>query len=150
MIFFNRMKHVVVQKRDEKTFLAHGVLEDHIYAMEVTVTVEVPEMTIVAVDGRINRYTTHRCPPGVETLPRAKGLTWSTDITSRIKKEIGRPGCRHLATILAECLESVAWAALADAWEAAGADGPADKAAFIKDYLTEHPQLAGACQALRP
>jgi hypothetical protein len=150
MIMFNRMKNVVIQKRDDKTYLAHGVLEDHIYAMEVTVAVQVPDMTIIDVDGKIKRYTTHRCPPGIETLPRAVGMSWSPDVTSRIKKEIGRPGCRHLATILAECMESVAWAVLADAWEAADTENPADKAAFIKDHLAKNPQLAGACQALRP
>jgi hypothetical protein len=150
MLHFNRMKNVVVQKSDEQTYLAHGVLEDHIYAMEVTVAVKAPELTIIAVDGKINRYTTHRCPPGTKTLPAAVGLTWHDQITSEIKKQIGRPGCRHLAAILAECLESVAWAVLAEAWEAAGTNGPADKAAFIKTFLAGNPQLAGACQALRP
>lgn len=150
MLHFTRMKNVVVQKSDENTFLAHGVLEDHIYAMEVTVAVRAPELTVTAVDGRINRYTTHRCPPGTKTLPTAVGLTWHDQITPEIKKQIGRPGCRHLATILAECLESVAWAVLADAWEAAAMENPAEKVAFIKEFLAANPQLAGACQALTP
>ena len=148
MLAFTRLKNVVVQKKDESTYLAHGVLEDHIYAMEVSLEVKAPELTITGVEGKINRYTTYRCPPGIEALPKAIGLTWSGEITGQIKKQIGRPGCRHVATILAECIESVAWTVMADAFEEAEKEGPVDKGAFIKEFLADHPQLKGACQAL--
>ena len=148
MLAFSRMQNVVVQKKDDHTYLAHGVIEDHIYAMEVSVEVKAPELSITRVEGRINRYTTHRCPAGIEALDQARGLAWSETITAEIKKRIGRPGCRHLATILAECMQSVAWAVMAEALEAAEKQGPVDKPAFIEKFLAEDPRLAGACQAL--
>lgn len=99
MSMFQRHQTVSVQKTPHG-YVARGDLCDHIYGMAVKVAVD-HDLVVTDIQGEMIRYTTDRCPLGLESLAGAKGLNLGEPgVESRIKKEIGRPGCRHLATLL--------------------------------------------------
>ena len=74
MITFSRSKLVGVERLDENTLLAHGVLEDFIYAMELDVSVKQPDFEIVDIKGRMKRVTTPVCDQAIPKLQNAVGL----------------------------------------------------------------------------
>lgn len=99
MSMFQRYQTVSVQKTPQG-YVARGDLCDHLYGMAVKLAMN-SDLVVTDVQGEMIRYTTDRCPLGLESLPKAKGFNLAeAGVESRIKKEIGRPGCRHLATLL--------------------------------------------------
>ena len=61
MLKFIRNKLVGVYRRDEDTLVAHGLLEDDIYGLEVDVALRLPDLEIVSVDGRWKRDENSAC-----------------------------------------------------------------------------------------
>ena len=106
MALFTRLQNVTVDKA-AKGFVARGELSDHIYSMSLKVAVD-ESLAITDIAGQMIRYTTDRCPLGLETLAAARGLRLDQpDFESQVKKQVGRPGCRHLATLLVNMGRSV-------------------------------------------
>ena len=106
MSMFQRYQNVSVQKTPQG-YVARGDLCDHLYGMAVKLAVD-PDLVVTDIQGEMVRYTTDRCPMGLESLAKAKGLNLAeSGVESRIKKEIGRPGCRHLATLLVTLARSL-------------------------------------------
>lgn len=99
MSMFQRYQNVSVQ-RTPQGYVARGDLCDHLYGMAVKLAVD-SDLVVTDIEGEMIRYTTDRCPLGLKPLAGAKGLNLAEPgVESRIRKEIGRPGCRHLATLL--------------------------------------------------
>jgi hypothetical protein len=78
---FARSKIVGIECPDENTFLAHGILDDYVYALELDVEVRLPDLELTSVHGRWKRYTTPewdyagRCLWRVERVRREKGCS---------------------------------------------------------------------------
>jgi hypothetical protein len=49
---FARSKIVGVECPDENTFLAHGILDDYVYALELDVELKLPDFKITNIQGR--------------------------------------------------------------------------------------------------
>ena len=99
MSTFQRHQTACVQKTPQG-YIARGELSDHLYGMSIKIAVD-EDLLVTRIEGEMIRYTTTGCPRGLESLSKAKGLDLSeTGVESTIRKEIGRPGCRHLATLL--------------------------------------------------
>jgi predicted metal-dependent phosphoesterase TrpH len=118
MLRFTRNKVVGVERKDTDTLVAHGILDDHIYSLQMDVSVRVADQEILAVDGRWNRWTTPECPRAVDFLREAVGLRIGEEgFSQRVHKMIGRKACRHYANLLLECCHSVREAALLARWQ---------------------------------
>ena len=79
---------------EEKLLRLQGVLEDHIYAMEIQMDILLPDGVISAIRGWMKRYTTPVCPKAVEVLQNAVGMSLREEgWVSRVNREIGRKGC---------------------------------------------------------
>lgn len=142
MLAYSRMKSVGVQKQGENRRVVSGVLEDELYAMQCELSVDWPSQTIEAVQTRMKRFTTVRCPMAEEVFERALGWKIDKDIDGRIKKELGREGCRHMAILMVDCCRALARAELARELDAALEQDPAlDKAAFVERFLRQYPDL---------
>ena len=99
MSMFQRYQTVSVQKASQG-YVARGELSDHLYGMTLKVAVN-ENLVVTRIEGEMIRYTTSSCPRGLQSLPKAEGLDLSEKgVESIIRKEVGRPGCRHLATLL--------------------------------------------------
>jgi predicted metal-dependent phosphoesterase TrpH len=104
MLKFMRNKVVGIERRDEDTLQAYGVLDDDIYSVELEVTIALSDMVIRAIKGRFKRWTTPECPKATAVLQDAVGFAVLTDgFAQKVQKEIGRKGCRHFASLLVEC-----------------------------------------------
>ena len=148
MLKFTRTKYVGIERPEKNRVVAHGTLDDYIYAMQLDVEFSLPEYEITKIDGRMTRFTTPECPKGDELLENAVGMRIEPGVDDRIKKEIGRAGCRHYATLLVECCNSDIAASIGFAKNDLEDEGlPADDEAVRARLLEMLPHLKGSCMA---
>jgi predicted metal-dependent phosphoesterase TrpH len=125
MLNFQRNKLVSIVKEDNNTLVIHGVLEDHIFALELDVIIGIDDLKIRAIDGKWNRKETPECHRADPFLQEAVGIIIDDKNLSRnINKNIGRKSCPHYANLLIECCDAALSAVQAMQWEAAKKDRP--------------------------
>ena len=149
MITFSRSMLVGAEFLDETTVRFHGILEDHMYAMEIQMDVRVPDGVIAAIEGSMKRYTNPVCPKAVDVLQDAVGVSLREEgWASRIYREIGRKGCQHFAEILIECGRCLDLARMAhDLTPTIASDPAASTTELARTWLKEHPEVHGSCMA---
>ena len=108
MLNFMRSKTVGVEQKDGQTLVARGALMDDIYGMRLEVTVRLPDLTITAIQGHLDRYTTPECPQADVFLQEAVGLKVDDpEFPRQVHRSIWRRSCQHYASLLVECGESL-------------------------------------------
>ncbi|MBM4329173.1 MAG: DUF2889 domain-containing protein [Deltaproteobacteria bacterium] len=142
MLIYSRIKSVGAQKQGENRRVVSGVLEDELYAMQCEIAVDWPTLTIESVQTRMKRFTTERCPLASEVFTRAEGWRLDSELDGKIKKELGRMGCRHMAILMVDCCRAVARAELTRELAAAlEVDPGLDKKEFVQDFFRRYPEL---------
>jgi predicted metal-dependent phosphoesterase TrpH len=112
MLKFMRSKVVGIERRDEDTLQAYGVLDDDIYAVELGVSLGLSNMVIRSIEGRFKRWTTPECPKAIPVLQQVVGFcALEEGFSQKVQKNIGRKGCRHFANLLVECCSAAEQAA---------------------------------------
>jgi hypothetical protein len=139
MITFNRSQLISAEFPDEETIHFNGVLQDHIYSMEINMEVQIDDGQIRCIEGLMKRYTNFVCPQAVSVLQIAVGMSLREEgWERRIMKEIGRRGCEHFAEIIIECGRSLDQACLTkDIWQALESDPELDQMQFVEKWLAE-------------
>jgi hypothetical protein len=146
MLKFTRTKHVGIERPAKDKIIAHGFLDDYIYSMELDVEFSLPHYEITKIDGRMKRYTTPECPRANEILQNAVGMRIEPGLAEKVKKQIGRAGCRHYATLLLECCYAVISASIGFARADLEAEGlPADDDAVRRRLLVMLPSIRNRC-----
>jgi hypothetical protein len=140
MITFNRSQVIGAEFPDEETVRFNGIQEDHIYSMEINMDVRIADGQILAIEGRMKRYTNFVCPQALPILQNAVGMSLrAEDWDRRIMKEIGRKGCEHFAEIIIECGRSLDQACLSSAiWQALEKDPDLDQLEFMEKWCNSH------------
>jgi predicted metal-dependent phosphoesterase TrpH len=122
MLRFERNKIVGVEKTGDGTLVAHGMLDDDIYSIQLDVTYSLAGLEILAIEGWWNRWTTPECPRATGFLKEALGFCVEEEgFSQKVHKIVGRKACRHFANLLLECSHSAREAALVIRWEEAKA-----------------------------
>lgn len=146
MLKFTRTKHVGVERLAKDRVVAHGILDDYIYSMEIDVEFLLPAYEITKISGRMKRYTTPECPRSDEILQSAVGMRIEPGLTDKVKKQIGRAGCRHYATLLLECCYAVISASIGFARQDLEDEGlPADDDAVRRRLMEMLPNMRDRC-----
>ena len=118
MITFMRNKTVGIEQIDRDTLLAHGVLDDTIYGLEIHVGLRISDLEIVSIEGNWHRATTPECSRAVPLIQGAVGLRVEEEgFVQKVHKIVGRKACRHFANILIECCEAARQALLILEWQ---------------------------------
>ncbi|MBI4776042.1 MAG: CehA/McbA family metallohydrolase [Deltaproteobacteria bacterium] len=118
MITFIRNKTVGIERVDPDTLLAHGILGDYIYGLEIRVRLSISDLEIVSIEGKWHRATTPECSRAVPLIQGAVGLRVEEEgFVQKVNKIIGRKACRHFANILVECCEAAKQAVLVLEWQ---------------------------------
>ena len=142
MLQYARCISVGVQKQDESRRVVSGILEDELYAMQCEIAVNWPTLTIESVQTRMKRFTTRRCPLAEKVFESAEGWKIGSELDARIKKELGRYGCRHMANLMIDCCRAVARAELTrELCSAMESDPNLDKGQFIESFFSRYPDL---------
>lgn len=148
MLIFSRTRLISVEPLDESTFLCHGLLDDYIYNMELNVEIKLPDFVITAISGKMKRITTSECQKAESKLKNAIGLSaLSPDFEAKVKRIVGRQGCRHFADLLMECCDSVMQLVTYGDWQQVSTKDSAAKDAFWKKLLEGTPRLRNSCSA---
>ena len=149
MVTFSRALWVGGEFLDEERLRFHGMLEDHIYAMEIQADVRISDGTIVKIQGRMKRYTTPVCPQAEGLLQQVVGLSLRQEgWIGKINREIGRKGCQHFAEILIECGRCLDAALLGRAAGEAQRKGlPGSAEALARSWVESRPEIQGTCLA---
>jgi hypothetical protein len=146
MLKFTRTKHIGIERPSKDKVIAHGMLDDYIYSMELDVEFALPQYEITKINGRMKRYTTPECPRADEILQNAVGMRIEPGLTDMVKKQIGRAGCRHYATLLLECCYAVISASIGFAKQDLEDEGqPSDDSAVRQRLLHMLPSIQGRC-----
>ena len=146
MLKFTRTKHVGIERPSKDKIVAHGILEDYIYAMEIDVEFSLPHYEITKIDCRMKRYTTPECPRSDEILQSAVGMRIEPGLTDKVKKQIGRAGCRHYATLLLECCHAVISASIGFVRQDLEDEGfPTDDDAVRRRLMEILPSMRNSC-----
>jgi hypothetical protein len=110
--------------------------------MQCEIIVNWPTLTIERVQTRMKRFTTARCPLAQAVFPTAEGWKLDSQLEGKIKKELGRKGCRHMAILILDCCRSLARAEFARELRAAvEQDSNLDRKEFLEDFLGRHSEL---------
>ncbi len=142
MLSYARAKSIGVQMQGPEKRVVSGVLEDELYAMECRIVVNWPELVIESVQAHMKRFTTTRCSRALEVFTRVEGWKLDSELDGKIKKEIGRNGCRHMAVLMVDCCRSLARAEFARELRAAQEkDSNLNKREFISDFFGRYPTL---------
>ena len=103
MITLNRSQLTMAEFPNPDTVRFHGILEDHIYAMEIEMDVTIETGVIEKITGQMKRYTNPICPQADDVLQNAVGMSLrEPGWMSKINRQIGRLGCTHYAEIIME------------------------------------------------
>jgi hypothetical protein len=144
MPIYSRMKSCGVQLQGSDKRVISGVLEDELYAMQCELLVDWPSLTIESVQARMKRFTTMKCILAEQIFLRAEGWKIDAQIEGRIKKELGRNGCRHMAALMIDCLRSLARSELTrDLKTALDSNSDLDRKGFVDDFFRMRPELKG-------
>jgi hypothetical protein len=149
MITFSRTMLVTGEFLKVDLLRLRGILEDHIYAMEIQVDVRIPDGIISSIQGFMKRYTTPVCPKAVDVLQKAVGMSFrDPGWISRVHREIGRQGCQHFAEILVECGRCLDPARMShDLGETLKAQPSASPGEIARSWVKTHPEAQGSCLA---
>ena len=147
MLTFSRSKFVGVEHPRENTLLAHGVLEDNIYAMEIDVEVKLPELEITSIAGRMKRFTTPWCEGAIPVLQKAIGMRLDEeDFARKVNRIVGKEGCTHFANLLVECCDAIRQEVIYGEWLSLKEKGVSPKKEnFLKERLDSLPGLKDSC-----
>jgi len=139
MLKFQRTKLVNIIDNKDGSIAVHGALDDHIYQIEIDMTIGIEDFTIRAIDGKWLRAENSECRRAVPFLQNAVGIKIDEDgFPQHVNKHVGRKSCPHFANLIIECCDAAEDAASMLKFEAARADHPA---------LTFEEFLAGNCSA---
>ena len=118
MLKFTRNKLISVEMKDQDTLVAHGILDDDIYSLEIDVTIDISNMKILVINGKWNRWTTPECPRAIPFLQEIVGFCIEEEgFSQKTQKIVSRKACRHYANLLLECCHAAKETAMAAIWE---------------------------------
>jgi hypothetical protein len=143
MITLNRSHMISAEFPDEQTIRFNGIQDDHIYSMEIAMDVRIADGKILAIEGKMKRYTNSFCPQAEAVLQTAVGMSLREEgWERRVMKEIGRKGCEHFAEIMIECGHCLDQARMSKAmWESLQNDPGLDQEQFIQTWIADHPEI---------
>ncbi len=149
MLRYERNKIIGIEKEDDHTLIAHGMLDDDIYSIQLNVTISLDRLEILGIEGSWNRWTTPECPRATQFLEKAVGFRIEEEgFSQKVHKIVGRQACRHFANLLLECCHSAREASLVIRWEEAKKnDKDLSLEAFLKGDVSRKPKAAPAEQA---
>ena len=148
MLKYERNKLVSIFQKDDNILEVHGVLDDDIYGLEMDVAIKIPELEIMAIDGKWNRWTTPECPRASGFLQEAVGFRIEEEgFSEKVRKTIGRKSCRHYANLLTECCYAAKEAAIIARWEEEKGANPALR---FEDFLEGNMEAQTPSEPDRP
>jgi hypothetical protein len=140
---YSRLKSCGVQKQGPDHRIVSGVLEDELYAMQCEISVYWPELRIQRIRTRMKRFTTDRCLLAEKFFRNCEGWLIDSELDGKIKKDIGRNGCRHMAILIVDCLHTLVRAELSRELTDSLTQNPQlDRKHFVEDFLKRNPNLS--------
>ncbi len=135
MLKFARNKLVGIYRKDQDTLLAHGVLDDDIYGLDVDVAISISYLEILSIEGKWYRTENTECPRAIPFLQEAVGFRMEEGFSQKVRKSVGRKACRHFADMILECCYAARDAARVIRWEREKAKRPGIdlEAFFLED-----------------
>lgn len=144
MLKYSRIKTCGVQKQGKDYRVVSGVLEDELYAMSCEIRVNWPSLTVESIRTRMKRFTTDRCLLAENVFKNCVGWSIDSGLDGKIKKEIGRNGCRHMAVLMVDCVNALVRAELGrELSEALSKDPSLDRKNFVDEFLAKNIPLKG-------
>jgi len=125
MLKFQRTKLVNIIHNNDGSIAVHGALDDHIYQIDIDLTIGIDDLTIRAIDGKWLRAENSECRRAIPFLQNAVGIRIDENgFPQYVNKHVGRKSCPHFANLIIECCDAAEDAVDMIRFEAAKADQP--------------------------
>ena len=125
MLKFQRNKLVSIFQDNPDELRIHGLLDDHIFGLEIDMMVRMDDLSIHFIDGKWNREETPECSRAIPFLQEAKGFRIDNkDLPQQINKVVSRTSCPHFANLLLECCTAALEAIQVIQWNLARSEQP--------------------------
>lgn len=125
MLKFQRTKLVDIVNNGDSTITVHGILDDHIYHIEIDLVIGCDNLSIQAIQGKWLRSENTECRRAIPFIERAVGIKIDEDgFSQRINKYVGRKSCPHFANLIIECCDAAEDAIQVMGYEAARVENP--------------------------
>jgi len=145
MLKFQRNKLVSVFQDNPDELRIHGLLDDHIFGLELDLVVGMDDLKIQSIEGKWNREETPECSRALPFLQAAKGFKIDSDtLAQQINKVVSRTSCPHFANLLLECCTAANEAVGVLKWNAAKAD---QEDLTFEDFRSDTGSRTGVKQA---
>lgn len=150
MLKFQRTKLVNIIDNKDGSIAVHGALTDHIYQIEIDVTIDIEDFTIRAIDGKWLRAENSECRRAVPFLQNAVGIKIDADgFPQHVNKHVGRKSCPHFANLIIECCDAAEDAAGMIKFEAARSENPAlTLEEYLAGYVSARTEQAPPARAV--
>jgi predicted metal-dependent phosphoesterase TrpH len=144
MLKFQRTKLVDIVDNKDGSIGVHGTLADHIYHIEIDMTIGIDNFTIREIDGKWLRAENSECRRAIRFLQNAVGINIDMDgFPQHVNKNVGRKSCPHFANLIIECCDAAQDAADMIKFEAARSDNPTlTLEAYLAGHVPAKPQEA--------
>ncbi len=125
MLKFQRTKLVDIVNNGDNTITVHGILDDHIYHIEIDLVIGCDNLSIQAIQGKWLRSENTECRRAIPFIERAVGIKIDEEgFSQRINKYVGRKSCPHFANLIIECCDAAEDAIQVMGYEAARVENP--------------------------
>jgi len=123
MLKFQRNKLVSIFQDKPDELRVHGLLDDHIFGLEIDIAIKLNDLSIASIQGKWNREETPECSRALPFLEAAMGFKINNEtLAQQINKVVSRKACPHFANLLLECCLAARDAIHVIQWRAAQSD----------------------------
>jgi hypothetical protein len=147
---FTRNRCTSVEQIDQKTLRSTCRLQDTLTDATVSIDVKLPDLEIVAVQGRFARTCRPECADVEQALPKVVGVRIGSGMLKIIRGLIGETtACQELAFMIEECCHGVILAFTKDTLVAVPETEP-EKSQFFAQMVRDNIRLYNRCAAFAP
>ena len=146
---FTRNRSTSVEQIDAQTLRSTCRLQDTLTDATVTIEVKLPDLEIIAAQGRFKRTCRQGCSDIAGALPKVIGVRIGSGMLKIIRGLIGEAtSCQELAFMIEECCHGVILAFTKDTLVAVPETEP-EKTAFFAQMVKDNIRLYNRCAAFR-
>ncbi|MBW1773677.1 MAG: DUF2889 domain-containing protein [Deltaproteobacteria bacterium] len=150
ILSFSRNRHTSVEQVDDTTMRSCCRLQDTLTDAQVEITVKLPDLEIIDVEGKVHRSPGKADHEVVQSLKQVKGVRIGPGMKKIIKGLLGESRIeKQLGFMVLECCDGIILTFTKDVLKKAPEER-LKEIAFFEEMVRNNPRLYNSCAALAP
>ena len=150
LVCFSRNRHTAIEFIDQNTLRSVCRLQDTLTDARVQIKVKLPDMEIIAAEGRFERGRRSECHDINDALKKVRGVRIGSGMIKILKGLLSEAtDCKELAYMVEECCQAVIIGFTKD-FLALCPDDPDEAFNYFRGMVKENTRLLNRCVAFTP